>query len=156
MRSMRVFIIDIALLCLIFAATAFIFFNSSLNSEASTMVSDGVVGVIAPEGGVDDLDLIKLVRKAAHLIEFALLGGLVMLFVQRRPGGSRLTLTGFSLFYVLAVAVTDEHIQRFSDRSSSTGDIILDFCGAVAGIVISYGLVRLICAVKSRRSLNHN
>ncbi len=151
MKITRRLAIDIVLLCLIFAATAFIFFNSSLNSEASTKVSDGIIDIIAPDVEGDNLDLIKVVRKAAHLIEFALLGALVMLFVQRRPQGSRLTLTGFSLFYVLAVAVTDEHIQKFSDRSSSTGDIILDFYGAVAGFIVALAALRLTCAVKSRK-----
>jgi VanZ family protein len=57
---------------------------------------------------------------------------------------------GFGFFYVLAVAVTDEHIQSFSGRTSSTADIILDFCGGLIGFFAGWITVLVYMAIKHR------
>ena len=75
-----------------------------------------------------------IVRKGAHLAEFFLLGFLVMYAVaevkKKLP-----SMVGFGYFYVLLVAVTDEFIQSFSDRTSSVKDVLIDFTGAFIGFV---------------------
>jgi len=121
--------------------TAMIFWNSLQNAQASNELSDGVLTVVKPilsklVGDSEDLmDLI--VRKAAHFVEFAALGlclgGLSDGFHTRFWRDS---LVFFPLFTVLSVAVTDEFIQSFSDRTSAVKDVILDFGGGAFGLAV--------------------
>ena len=70
------------------------------------------------------------------MAEFAVLGLLVAcLMFQLEFPMARL---GYGLFYVLAVAVTDEFIQIFTGRTSSVKDILIDFFGALLGIGVIY------------------
>lgn len=132
----------ILLLCLILAVTVFIFSNSLKGSAASTRDSNFFIRIIESLFGETDLDLHFLVRKAAHLAEFAVLGLLVAcIMYQLKFPVARF---GYGLFYVLAVAVTDEFIQIFTGRTSSVIDILIDFAGAFIGI----GLVILSRQIK--------
>jgi VanZ family protein len=77
-----------------------------------------------------------LVRKAAHVTEYAILTGL--LFRALRP-----TITGFwwratlALIPALLFAPADEFHQSFvPSRTSSLGDVLIDYSGAVVGILI--------------------
>ena len=79
-----------------------------------------------------------IIRKFAHLLEFAALGFTVMVFVECVKNDYRKKLHSTALFYVLVVAVLDEHIQSFSDRNSSTDDILLDFCGGLIGFFLAW------------------
>ena len=54
-----------------------------------------------------------------------------------------------SLFAGLAVAVTDETIQIFSGRGSQVLDVVLDFSGALTGILLVSLLIPLIEKRKS-------
>lgn len=77
----------------------------------------------------------KDIRKYAHFTEFAALGILAALFaltygkltMQRRVN---------ILSFGLAVAVADESIQILSGRGPMVQDILLDFAGYVAGVLI--------------------
>lgn len=87
---------------------------------------------------VDELH--HYVRKAAHFLEFALLGFLttaltllVWRFFDPRPI-LWLTLCIPSLFCLLS-AVTDEVYQIFTNRGSSATDVMIDFSGAVCGVI---------------------
>ena len=124
------------LFVLISLAIGFIFYNSFQNSEESNNASDVIEKVVErivyKIVGENDIDINYLVRKAAHLTEFCVLG-LVVMSVVFTAG---LKYLGYGLFYVLAVAVTDEFIQSFSDRTSSVKDILIDFTGAMIGFVI--------------------
>ena len=116
--------------------TGFIFYNSLQNSEKSNKASGVIEEVVEPivdkVAGENVVDVHYFVRKSAHLIEFFALGLVVM--------GAVVTVgwkfAGYGLFYVLAVAVTDEYIQSFSDRTSSVKDILIDFTGSVMGFAV--------------------
>ena len=121
--------------------TAMIFWNSLQNAQASNELSDGVLTVVKPilsrlVGDSEELmDLI--VRKAAHFMEFAALGlCLGGLADGLRTRFWRSSLVFFPLFTVLSVAVTDEFIQSFSDRTSAVKDVILDFGGGAFGLAV--------------------
>ena len=58
---------------------------------------------------------------------------------------------GFSLFGILSVAVVDEFIQSFSDRTSLVADILLDFGGAVTGLCLSVAVVCIAKRIKQKR-----
>ena len=68
-----------------------------------------------------------------------------MLLVYRIKKDYGVGLYATAFFYVLLVAVLDEHIQSFSDRTSSTGDILLDFIGSLTGFAAVVALVSAKC-----------
>ena len=127
----------IPLTLLVMLCTAFIFSNSLKNIEESRADSDVIVEVveeicdkIAPD---NDLNFDYIVRKGAHLTEFFLLGALTtMHYIQ--VGKRRKCSVAFVFLYVIAVAFTDEFIQRFTGRGSSITDVVIDVCGAFIGI----------------------
>ncbi len=128
------------LLVLVLAATAFIFSNSLKGSDASTQDSNFVIRLIEAIFGESDLDLHFLVRKGAHIAEFALLGFLATRLIINL--GKIAHHLGYGLFYVLVVAVTDEFIQTFTGRSGMVQDVWIDFFGALLGIGLAM-LVRV-------------
>ncbi len=70
----------------------------------------------------------KLLRKLAHVSEFAVLGFWLVLLLQGKFPIA--LITGF-----LAAAL-DETIQLFSDRSAEVKDIWIDFSGVVLGSLL--------------------
>lgn len=141
----------IVLFVLIVLSIGFIFFNSLQNSEksnsASGIIVEFVERVLDKFFGENEIDINYLVRKGAHLTEFCILGFVVMGVVMTVG----MKYLGYGLFYVLAVAVTDEYIQSFSDRTSSVKDILIDFTGAMVGFCIC--AVVILTIRKIRKSL---
>ena len=79
-----------------------------------------------------------VVRKGAHLFEYAMLGGLLYLlfkcFKQREHN-----CWIYALFLVLLCATMDEFFQSFVGRTSSVRDVLIDFSGGIIGMcVISF------------------
>ena len=170
-------ILIIALAAIVLLVSGFIFGNSFKDYEKSRKTSDKIVSVIAPDeenksqavdsmveiGGAisvwtdhndapEEISVGFVIRLFAHLIEFSALGAAVMgLVLAVRAEYGRLFL-GWAFFYVLAVAVTDEYIQSFSDRSSSIGDVLLDFSGALIGFAAVLLVYYVIVWIKRRRS----
>lgn len=133
--------------------TAFIFWNSLQNAQQSNALSGGLLAAVKPilsplfGGSEEAMDL--FVRKSAHFAEFAVLGlclGAVADGIYVRFW--RTSLAFFPLFATLSVAVTDEFIQSFSDRTSAVRDVILDFCGGLFGLT---AMVLVFAALRSRR-----
>ncbi len=74
-----------------------------------------------------------LVRKAAHLSEFMLLGFLMALLFARSDGSVRVFLPEAGC---LAAAMVDEGIQLFSfERTSQLRDVCIDLTGSTAGLI---------------------
>ena len=121
----------IILAVLIAATLAFIWSNSSDSPEDTHEKSDGIVEIFDPFDLVSDEDFSFLIRKAAHFSEYALLGAelFVMRLLLERSSNTAVPLA------VLCTAVIDETIQIYSDRTSSTVDVIIDFFGGLAGIL---------------------
>jgi len=151
LRKYGAVIIFTLLSCL---TAAFIFGNSLMDGEASNAVSSDIAeDIFVLIDGIFDLEegeFHKLVRKAAHFTEFALLGTfltLLMFSVRRICGRSYYAAVFFG---VLAAAVTDEFIQSFTGRTSMVADVLIDFCGAVFGILLT-SAVYLGCCRKNGR-----
>ncbi len=96
------------------------------------------------------------VRKAAHFSEYALLGALLMgaFLCLRLSMGTRLVLTVFLCFLC---ACADEYHQTFvTGRSGQWSDVLLDFSGSVAGILLVFtvclAVLYLIGASRLRRA----
>ena len=90
----------------------------------------------------------KFVRKAAHFSEFALLGFLsagLLLWVSdhlysMNPWKTWLYPAAFTLLY----AASDEIHQIFTNRGPRFTDVLIDFVGALFGILLIHGGVGLI------------
>ena len=91
------------------------------------------------------------VRKLAHVIEFFALGLFVCGFAICLGDELSKRLISMPLLIVLSIAVADEWIQSFADRGSLVTDVVLDFTGALAGLLtaaVLYWILRKISAVK--------
>jgi len=143
----------IFLFVLISLAIGFIFYNSLQNSEDSNNASGVLVKIFEQIAdkifGGNDIDINYLVRKGAHLTEFFILGFVVMGVIQT----AGLKYLGYGLFSVLSIAVIDEYIQSFSDRTSSVKDVLIDFTGAMLGFIVCT-VIFLICRkIRGKREL---
>lgn len=125
----------------------FIWWRSTLTAEDSTVESIGVLhflkGICKSLGlGVELTD--HIVRKSAHFCEFALLGCLSAWtgYLYNHRVLRNLTTVGF---VSLAVAVVDEMIQLAPvGRSAEVADVVLDFSGAVAGVIFFIIIVSIV------------
>ena len=150
------------------AIMAFIFFMSAQEGEESSAMSDAIaqwlLSLFVPGFGSWEpaaqeqlfATLTLLVRKAAHMFEYAVLAVFATLTFQQAAqvrrwaaagesagvNSSRGTLpswkhalAGFGL--AAAYAATDELHQLFVDgRSALAGDVLIDACGAAIGAVL--------------------
>ena len=138
----------------------FIFRNSLKNIAQSREQSGQIVEILEPilapvfDNSEEKMEM--FIRKAAHFVEFAALGfclggfadGLCSRFWKR-------VMLFLPLFFMLAVAVTDELLQSFNDRGSMVIDVVLDFCGGLAGLAALCVLFELIRVGMKKRGLNH-
>ena len=127
------------------AVVIFIFANSIAGVEASDKFSSGFADVIytfvSPLLGLNFDEFHGIIRKAAHFSEFAVLGAsvcMIMWNVQKLRGRLHVSL---AFLVTLAVAVTDEFIQNFTGRGSAVTDVVLDFSGAIFGILFAAAIV---------------
>ena len=142
------------------------FFSEESKEESgdrSTGVVDLVVHLLYPDyDGLDwntRMDIMEsthhLVRKLAHFLEFALLGFLstgLVLYVNRRKHWVKKWLEWLlPIVFCLLYAISDEVHQIFSNRGASAKDVMIDFAGALAGILIMQAISGVIRAVRKRR-----
>lgn len=150
----KIAVIRIILTVLIVCTVAFIWSNSLETAEESSEMSSTVVEkvkpIIDPHDKIDDDVFLKIVRKAAHFSEFALLGGEMYLFMLTfKKIGSKILLSfllpvGISF----TIAVTDELLQLTSaGRSCQFSDMMIDLAGIITGVVmvsLLFNIVRII------------
>lgn len=81
-------------------------------------------------------ELDHIIRKIAHMFEFALLA-LSLCFLFDSFGVNKYNTIIYALFLLLFIAVTDETIQRnVVGRESSTVDVLIDFIGGSISAVM--------------------
>ena len=132
----------------------FIFGNSLLDKQESSEVSSNVLEALEPviepvaemltEEPVTEDFMHYLVRKLAHFTEFAVLGCFSALLLLQLCGTWRTQSFGYLLFGPLFTAVADEFLQSFMERGPDVRDVVLDFSGAVTGILVTLLLFSLI------------
>lgn len=72
-----------------------------------------------------------LVRKLAHLVEYAILGALLFRALRAGRTGWRAPWAAGAVAIALGVAVTDELLQSLSPlRTGTPSDVVIDFAGA--------------------------
>lgn len=119
----------------------FIFSNSFKTGATSSSMSGGfvsfLVGILQKIGLNPDSEVLTIfIRKSAHIIEFLILAILICLCFSM--SGKQIKFYCFTiLFFCLAVAVADEFIQlNVANRSSEVLDVVIDFSGSLAGVII--------------------
>ena len=126
----------------------FIYGNSLQNGEESRQTSDAVVEVVKPivdpRDEIEDETFSTIIRKLAHFTEFFWLGMAicgVMLSARAYPRLASVRASE-ALLFLLLCAVADEFLQSFTGRTSSVRDVLIDFGGALSGLLITYLAVR--------------
>ena len=160
MRAKKILIIIDILLIL--ATIVFIISNSATTSEKSNnkseSVTDRVVENVKPlkdaieQEKVDKEDVHKGIRKMAHFLEYALLGvELMALLLMVFPVDTMKYLI-YILFFGLALGVCDESVQKLTDRTSSTTDVMIDFGGFCIGIAFAYFAFAAVRAIIKKKA----
>ena len=110
--------------------TIFIFKNSMepavVSSEKSVAVTSFIGGMLSE----------KIVRKCAHIFEYAVLGTILGFIIKAfdKPVKNG---TVFSLILGLIIAISDEAIQLTSaGRSAQFSDVCIDCCGVIIGLFL--------------------
>ena len=136
---MRLNLKKIVYLIVTILVVMFIFYNSIQNGESSSNASTTVLNFI--NNIINSIGLnFKLegyfIRKLAHFVEFFTLGAFLMLTFEAFTN-KIFSIIGFPMFLAIFIPVIDEYIQIYSDgRTSSVKDVLLDFFGAMIGIII--------------------
>lgn len=161
MRAKKILIvIDILL---ILATVAFIISNSAMPAEKSNSTSEGVTDKVVEnvkplkdaieQEKVNKEDVHEGVRKIAHVLEYALLGAELMALLLLIASAEPMRYLIYVLFFGIALGVCDESVQKLTDRTSSTTDVMIDFGGLCIGIALAYfafAVIRLIIKRKSK------
>ena len=134
---------------LAWAAAIFIGSGDSLSANNTSRFLEPFIHWVFPNLAGQTVDAIMFaIRKGGHLTEYAVLSALCWRAV-RQPwnGDSRawsLRDTGIALVLTAAYAVSDEFHQAFvSSRTASSWDVLLDACGALAGLALIWGVRRV-------------
>lgn len=122
---------------LVILTMSYIFSNSFQSSEVSNGRSGTIVEFISSiiNNKIPKETLNIIIRKLAHGTEFAILGiflGLLTREISKKLGH---VMISFPLLVSLCTAVADEFIQSFNNRSESINDILIDFGGAIYGLL---------------------
>ena len=135
----------------------FIFYMSSQPAEVSSQISGGVIEIIA-ERFYPDFDVLSelqkaeiiesfqfIVRKAAHIAGFAVLGFFAFLSFISYTKLRRFTRVFWAAAVSLAFAASDEFHQRFvPGRSCELRDFLLDSVGVLGAVILCTLFIQII------------
>ena len=149
---MRKKVILILLIAWVATVAIGIFLFSSQTGEESGEISKGLMENVFAFLQLDaerEERLHHLIRKGAHMTEYAVLGASVcVLFFYLADIGhwkrvSRIGMTGYAWIFSVLFAVTDEIHQAFiPGRGPAVKDVLLDAVGAALGIALIYAVYR--------------
>ena len=120
------------------------------SSAQSSVIADKVQSVVDPQQKVERSVFHNLIRKLAHVIEFLFLGLFVGGFAICLGYESDKRLISMPLLIVLLIAVGDEWIQSYTGRGSLVTDVLIDFSGALAGLLMAAMLYKIILKLKTK------
>ena len=135
---------------------AFIFSNSLKNRAASSEMSTGLAELLKPFfdpfNRMTDEAFHGLLRTLAHGFEFAMLGicsgGIMWCVAEINKKYHIISAT----LMPLIIAVVDELLQRFNDRASEVQDVLVDFGGAIVGIIAVSIFEYLLSRIKKKKT----
>ena len=116
------------------------FSGDGFSAESTTRVLEPVLRWLLPGlSGEAHHFLLLLVRKGAHVFEYAVLAGLAHRALAEPPAWWRSA--GFAMALVIAVAVVDETRQFFAaNRTGTIRDVYVDALGGMVGLLVLAGL----------------
>lgn len=136
---------------LIVLALVFIWGNSLVSGELSGKISDGIMAAMNTAAeklgfgsdaftymmdedgdGVAEQPTSHIIRKAAHVTEYAVFTALV--FLRLESTGKKRFFTAWGLGAL--TGAIDETLQIFSHRGSQVQDVLIDSAGALLGLSI--------------------
>lgn len=125
-----------------------VFGLSNQNGEESGNLSRMVANFLAGGDTVKAETLEPIVRKVAHMTEYAIGGMLFYGITLTYPEGTRKKKIILSFAFVILYAASDElHQLYISDRSGNIKDVFIDTCGGALGIFAVYILEATIAAM---------
>ena len=159
MKSKIIFYARLLLIAAIICTLIFTFYQSMLPPEESNEVSNNVsdaIETIIPSDTPTGSYVHTNIRKIAHFVEFATLGGevalLVILFLP--TWGATLYEKRRIIVHSYAIApitaLIDESIQIFTNRGPSVTDVWIDTAGFVTLATILYVIYLAVILVKRR------
>lgn len=132
----------------------FIFYNSSLNADDSSVQSSGVLDFINNLFRANSIDFCfseNFVRKCAHFAEYFALGALLFFTVKSYVNKLDYKIT-LAFIIGLVTACVDESIQLFSKgRSCQLSDVVLDFFGVCTAVLIFCFIFKCVSKRKFKR-----
>jgi len=133
---------------------AFIWGNSlksiPKSSAQSSAVADKVQSIVDPLQKVEPPAFHKLIRKLAHIVEFFILGMFVCGFAICLGCELGKRLVSMPMLIVLLVALGDEWIQVYTGRGSLITDVLIDFAGALVGLLMAGILYWFVVKIKTK------
>ena len=120
------------------------------SKEQSSAVAAKIQSIVDPQQKIEPSVFHQYVRKTAHLAEFALLGLFVCGFTVCLGLVLKKRLISLPVLLVLLVAVGDEFIQHFTQRGSQVTDVMLDFFGGLAGLLLTATVYKVILKIKKK------
>ena len=128
-------------LIIIFILTIFIWSQSFLSGELSsqesgfiTMQLVKILNFVQIDVNIDQLHIV--IRKLAHFTEYFILSMFWLIYLIKSKIINIKNII-YILLIILMTAIIDEAIQLLhDDRSSSLIDVVIDFGGAIIGIVV--------------------
>ena len=137
------------LICL--ALIVVIWMNSSIQGDISNQISEHLTEILVNLFHIetDFLSVHVFVRKSAHFIEYALLGGMsvsLLTYYFKKKG------IVLAILLCALIASADELIQYYTpNRNGQMNDVILDICGAICGILIILTIKKIRCLFKANQ-----
>ncbi len=126
------------------ACVAFIFYNSAQVAQVSSEASGKFTVLLNKALSCLPVEIVlseHIVRKLAHIAEFAMLGFLFT-FCLRVYTKRLIAFSAWPLLFGLFIAVCDEFLQKFvPGRSSQIKDIFIDFIGVCGGTLAAITIV---------------
>ena len=122
------------------AVITFIFSHSMMSIAESADLSSGwltwLKPILDPNNRFTDEFLHNFIRKLAHFAEFGALGLCVGGFTTNLGWLHGKRYISLPMLVTLATAVCDEFIQYFYARGSMVTDVVLDYSGALTGLLV--------------------
>ena len=126
---------SLALLASTVAVLVFIYANSLQTGGTSAEESYGIYDLLSSMFGFLPFFTHTFVRKAAHFLEYALLGTHVSRLLFSLGCRARRVMT-YAMLFCFAASVSDEILQVFvPSRYASMLDVMIDTAGALWGII---------------------
>lgn len=139
------------------AVMTFIFTHSMMSIPESAQQSLGLLAILKPifdpNNRFSEEFLHNFIRKLAHFVEFGALGVCTGGFTTNLGWLHSKRYISLPMLITLATAVCDEFIQYFYERGSMVTDVVLDYSGALTGLLTVAAFVWLQAKLAVRKEI---